>query len=91
MSENHIIFDNVLICINHSSHDTKYMQHFKNSVLFVNNYFYEFSGYNDHYDYILLNTSLYNYKDTVLSNAILENSKAPIHNLKSGGSFSYNL
>ena len=91
MSENHLIFDNTLICINHSSHGQRYMQHFKYNILFVNNYYYKSWVNIEHYDHILLNNNLFNYKDSVLINMIRENTKASIHNLNSGGSFSYKL
>ena len=91
ISENHLIFNHTLICINHSSHDLKYMQHFKNRVLFINNYFFKSWKHIEQYDHILLNNNLFYYKDRVHLNTILENTKASFHNLSSGGSISYEL
>ncbi|RLD25734.1 MAG: hypothetical protein DRI54_04250, partial [Bacteroidetes bacterium] len=91
MSENHLISNHTLICINHSSHDLKTMQHFKNRILFINNYFYKSWNHIEQYDHILLNNNLFSYKDTLLLNTVLENTKASFHNLNSGGSISYEL
>ncbi len=91
LTKNHLVFENTLICFNHSSHDLIYMQHFKNRILFVNKYFYNSWEHIEQYDYILLNNNIYNYKDTVILNTILENSKTLLHNINSGGSFNYEL
>ena len=91
ISETHLIFDNTLICVNHSSHELNSVQHFKKRILFVNNYFFKSWNHIEQYDHILLNNNLFNYKDTVLLNGILENTKVSFHNLNSGGSISYEL
>jgi len=91
ISENHIVFDNTLICFNHSSHDQNYVQPFKNRILFINNYFYDSWDNIDQFNYILLNNSLFSFKDTVHLNTIIENTKASFHNLNSTGSFNYKL
>lgn len=90
LSENHLLFGNTLICFNHSSHGSKHMQHFKNRILFVNNYFFDSWDNSDRYSLILLNTKLYNNNDTMLLNTIQENPKTILH-YNSEGSLSYEL
>ena len=88
-SKNHLIYNHTLICINHSSHDLKYNHYFKNSILFVNNYYYKSWDRMEQYDYILLNNNLFSHKDSIPLNVASGNTKTRWHNINSGGSFSY--
>jgi competence protein ComEC len=91
LSENHIQFKNTLICINHSSHKSGQMQHFKNKILLIDNKAFSNPENSSYYQFIILNNKALN---RIIKNKTELNLTGQIkqsHNLITAGYLSLDL
>jgi competence protein ComEC len=91
LTENHLQMDSTLICINHSSHNIKSLQRFKNKILLINYPFIRRGGKYAYYHSILLNNKYINQKTIKKYGLNFTDQSKSVHNLLSSGYFEFNL